>query len=360
MLRSPPSGFNTIIPTAANRYRTTDIAGQQTYSFTVENRENSDRNLCVVEALFPKTDNTPRKHHEYINGCLFTDRDFYEPGDTVFTGGMFKIYGKSGDVAEAAGGREVVLNLKDNNNTICAHTTVKTDKWGGFSHTFTTGEKFKKGAYTITAKTAGTSVDTTVRFDYFEADNIGITIEDAASPIGSGKQKQKYSARLPRYRIGGSYLTGSPMAGGEIEYRVDRIPLSQGGNITPSPLLSAYGFDNCKDLQTPFPKLKGNAALDKNGVLLLETPFKKLQPIRQPMALQLDVVGMSSEGKEYRTTARTLYVPGNRVMGIYVPGKNKKDTPVDINLAVIDHKGRPSTCEAEIWIYKKMYGEPLV
>ncbi|MCP4219043.1 MAG: hypothetical protein GY765_30695 [bacterium] len=339
-------------------YRDKDNSNKQTYYFSAKNPQNGDVNFCGVDARFLKE--TPPEQPEHTSVFLFTDRDLYEPGAAVYTGGILKVLRKTGDIGGTSAGREVVLNIKGPDNTVCAQTNVKTDKWGGFSHTFTPANQLKKGTYTITAESAGTTVHTAIRIESFAPDRFHLVLEDADSSSRPAMLKEKTNVRLPRYRIDASHLTGTPLIDGEIDYRVEEIPSAKSSRFTTSPISRVYSFSNCEDFKPPFPRLKGSAALDKKGSLILDAPFKKLENIRRPIALQLNVTGVSRQGKEYHATARTLYVPGNRVMGIHVPGDSGKNTPVAVNLAVIDHKGRPASCDAEIWIYEKRYGKPPI
>jgi uncharacterized protein YfaS (alpha-2-macroglobulin family) len=281
-------------------------------------------------------------------GKIFTDRDFYLPGDTLYVGGIVKPYNRFEIAANNQQDIPIVLSLKAPDGKIIHRAVVKTDRWGGFFHTIPTGKELKKGSYTISGFHGGSPITRSVRIDYFQSNGMDIRID--------GLNETYRYPRIPQCVITGRYLTGNPMAGDELEYRITPVSFNPIVSSSLNPMLKPFLFE----LDTAFRKvipgmlaMRQKQRLDKTGKLQVKKAFKLLEKSRCAVALNFEAVGSTAEGKEYKTGKRILYFPGNKIIGIKINSFNKIDDEVRADLVVIDSSGRLTTAKADVSILKK-------
>lgn len=126
------------------------------YSLSIKVRKGDDRykyeHSCTFRQPYRTDDGTHGEER------LYTDRAVYRPGQTVYIGGL--CWDRKNDREQAAGGRKVVLALRDPNGKTVAEQTVESDEWGTFSATFALPVKGLSGRYAV--RTGNNSVGFTV------------------------------------------------------------------------------------------------------------------------------------------------------------------------------------------------------
>ncbi|MCP4149670.1 MAG: hypothetical protein GY757_18130 [bacterium] len=301
------------------------------------------------------------KKDEHFDGHLFTDRDYYLQGDTIHIGGMFKICSPSGlremqkRIRQGHPGRYnkvkrdgliITISLKNAKGKLISSSQIKTDCWGGFTHTIKAANDFKKGTYTITATLSyGTNLTKTFRLDYFQPNKFEVVL--------SGFNGKTTAASFQNCMVSGFYHSGTPMAGDKIEFRTLPLSLEKSQKLFTDPKFINYRFfpESSNKIKPFLPK--GKKTLNQKGQCNLGKVFAPLKNIKQPAAFKLEVVGISSEGKEFKTSKNTIYFPGNKLIGIKLPHKSGIDEEIKASLAVVDSSGNWCSAEADITVYEE-------
>jgi len=277
---------------------------------------------------------------------IFTDRVLYKPGSDVNIGCVIK-KSKDGELLNPEI-KKTTLIIKDTKGEEVLKTEVKPDRMGGFSYTWKTTENTPKGYYQIYIECDDDNhyEKGSFRIDYYQPDTIKLEVKNVKNIY------TKYDRVA--FDVFGKYLSGNPMSGDSLEYRMTILrewypyPFKQAE-------LGGYRFD----LNDVFiynrdeEKIEGKGVFDHDGKFRIIKPWDKLSGINCLYGLRFDITGISSEGKEVSTSEYLTYIPGNRVIGIAIPSNyNEIGKPVTAELAAVDSSGNFASTSAIIGIYR--------
>lgn len=267
--------------------------------------------------------------------AVFTERGFYLPGDTVYIGGVAR---------GPATAEPVRLDIKGPGGKIIRETLVIPDRWGGFSYAFKTGKTTKKGLYTVTVEIRGRLASQSFKIDYFQANEFEIQFRDFKTEyLPGGKVKPV---------ITGRYLSGNPMAGARVEYRVVSRTLQDAQPLPFGSGYKRYSFNLDRLFREGAVFIDKTGRLNENGELPV-TGVNGMEAFNHMVVLEMEAIGTSEEGKEFKATARARYFPGSKIIGIGLPRFTGGYGSIEADLVVLDSNGHPTTAAADVTIYNE-------
>ena len=300
----------------------------------------SNRDMALA-----RIDNSPQSSQETkIN--IFSDRDFYRPGDTVYIGGIVKEFA-AGKISSPQL-KTASLEISGPDGQKVKSAELQLDPWGGFKYEFRSAANGKKGRYQIRIKHQNWQNwqnHHEVTIDYYQPNTFEITIVNTA---------ERY---LPqdnfRPEISGSYLAGNPMAGENFEHSLTLAPAT--ARVFTASDLKRYSFGLDRDLVQNDLPAKGGKKLDTEGKYTLNIPLAGFNKTNYLAAMDFSATGKSSEGKEFTASTQSFYFPGNLLTGIQVGYYQNLNDPINAKLALVDHQGKPVSGEIRISLYREFY-----
>lgn len=292
-----------------------------------------------------RLDRAPQPARE-LRVDVFSDRDFYKPGDTVHVAGIVKAYA-SGRVSSPKA-RSASIEILGPDWQRVKSDSLELDALGGFHYPYRSDANGKKGSYQIQVRVADDGSwqgQRQVTIDYYQPN----TFELALSGIA---ERYLFSDRF-RAGISGSYLAGNPMAGDAWSHELSLAPAS--GRVFAAGGLERYAFGLDSDLAQNDPPSQAAGKLDAAGKAELDIPLSRFARTNYLADLLFAATGRSAEGKEYTARARSLFFPGRLITGICLGYYQNSREPIRAELALVDSQGRPASGEVRVTLYKDLY-----
>ncbi len=303
------------------------------------------KNPAAGDLALALIDREPVSDRE-VRITVFSDRDFYKPGDAVHIGGIVKEYasGKVSSSKATSASLEIIgpdwQNVKSDK--------LQLDAWGGFHYEFKSDPAGRKGRYQIQVRIQDIQVwqgQHAVTIDYYQPN----TFEMKISAVADHYLFQD----VFRPSISGSYLAGNPMAGDGFTYRQE---LAQSASrVFTSGGLERFSFGLDSDLARSDPPREGGSKLDASGKHTLSIPMNEFKETNYLADLHFSATGRSAEGKEFTARALSLFFPGNLLTGIHVGYYQNLKEQVKADLALVDFQGKPASGEIRVSLYRGYY-----
>jgi uncharacterized protein YfaS (alpha-2-macroglobulin family) len=303
-----------------------------------KNPENGDMALA-------RADEGPISDRE-VRITVFSDRDFYKPGDTIHIAGIVKECA-SGRIASPRM-RTAALEIIGPDWQNIKTDRVQLDSLGGFQYDFKSDPAGKKGRHRIQVKVqdgAQWRNQHDITIDHYQPNTLQINISNVAGRYLFGETF--------RPEISGSFLAGNPMAGDKFIYR---LQLTQAySKVFTAGSLGRYGFSLDRDLARNDPPIQGEKELDKKGRHALAIPMSSFAQTNYLANIDFSATGRSAEGKEYTARTRPLFFPGNMLAGIRVDYSQSAKEKINAELALVDPQGKPMSGEVRVSLYREVY-----
>ncbi len=292
-----------------------------------------------------RVDHAPPSDRE-LRITVFSDRDFYKPGETVHIGGIVKEYA-SGKVS-SPDAKSASLEISGPDWQRVKSDKLPLDAWGGFHYEFKSDPAGKKGRHQIKVSVADDQTwqgQHAVTIDYYQPNTFEMKVTEVA-------ERYVFSDTF-RAQVSGSYLAGNPMAGDRFTYSL--APTQTAGRAFSSPGLERYAFGLDGDLKQSDPPQQGGNKLAAAGNYTLGIPMNAFSRTNFLADLHFSATGKSAEGKEFTARAISLYFPGDRVTGIRVGYYQNLKEQVKTDLALVDFQGKPVSGEIRVTLYHEHY-----
>jgi len=323
---------------AGNGVLLSDREVQESDLIMANNSEDGDTALARI-------DRRPPSDRE-LRITVFSERDFYKPGDTVHIGGIVKDY-ESGRVSSPKA-TSASIEIMGPDWQKVKSGTLQLDHWGGFQYEFQSDKSGKKGHYQIVVKVADTQTwqgQHAVTIDYYQPNTFELTI--------SGVAKHYLFTDIFHPEINGSYLAGNPMAGDKVTYSL--APTRSEGRVFTSGGLERFAFGLDPELAQDNPPKQGDDRLDASGQFTPSIPMNTFKKTNYLANLNFSTTGKSAEGKEFTTRAQSLFFPGKLLTGIHVSYYQNLKNEVNAELALVDFQGKPASGEIRVTLYQRYY-----
>lgn len=294
-----------------------------------------------------------------ISTRIFTDREYYKPGEMIYIGGVVKAW-KDGKiviphaVTDPGKQKPIALVITDPDSNEILKEDLVPDHFGGFYYAYMTGEKAKKGRYTFKIyKNGSWTGETVATIDYFQPDTIETTV--------SGTKSLYTADDVFAPIVNGRYLSGTPMAGESMEYllytdnagnnNISSTLKLQKNNLEPFTFSLHYAFQRHEE------PVKKKAMFDSLGAANVFVPTSSFGKINYITPLHFQATAITREGKEASISTEALYFPGKRVTGIKLEYYNKIEKPVPVNLVQLDQNGMPVSGKTNLILYKQSFSD---
>jgi uncharacterized protein YfaS (alpha-2-macroglobulin family) len=303
------------------------------------------RNTNDGDMALAKLDRRPPSDRE-VRITVFSERDFYKPGDIVHIAGIIKEYA-SGRVSSPKA-TSASLEIMGPDWQKVKSDTLQLDHWGGFQYEFQSDKSGKKGHYQIVVKVADMQTwqgQHGVTIDYYQPNTFELTIYGVA--------KHYVFTDIFHPEIKGSYLAGNPMAGDKVTYSL--APTRFEGRVFTSGGLERFAFGLDQELAQDNPPKKGDDKLDPSGKFTPSIPMNTFKKTNYLANLNFSATGRSAEGKEFTARAHSIFFPGNRLTGIHIGYYQNLKDQVNADLALVDFQGKPAAGEIRVSLYQMFY-----
>jgi uncharacterized protein YfaS (alpha-2-macroglobulin family) len=292
-----------------------------------------------------RLDHEPPSSRE-VRITVFSDRDFYKPGDTVHVAGIVKEH-VSGKVSSPKS-KQATLDILGPDWQKVKSDKVELDSLGGFHYTYPSDPDGKKGSYRIQVRVADERTwqgQHAVTIDYYQPNTFEITL--------SGVAERYLSSDSFRPQVSGSYLAGNPMAGDSFTHTLSLAPAA--ARIFPSGNLERFSFALDDDLMQNDEPSQGGGKLDAGGKATLGIPLSRFPRTNYLADIHFPVTGRSAEGKEFTAYASSLFFPGRLATGIRLGYYHNLREPIQAELALVDIQGKPAAGEVRVSLYRERY-----
>ena len=303
------------------------------------------KNANAGDMALARIDRRPPSDRE-VRITVFSERDFYKPGDTVHIAGMVKEYA-SGKVSSSKA-TSASLEITGPDWQKVKTDTLQLDRWGGFHYEFNSDPAGKKGPYQIQVSVVDTQswrALHSITIDYYQANTLEVAI--------SGMAKHYLFTDIFRPVISGSYLAGNPMAGDRFTYLLR--PTQTQSKLFASGGLERYRFNLDHLLAMSDPPKQGDDKLDAGGKYTLGIPMNSFKKTNYLADLLFSATGKTAEGKEFTARTQSLFFPGNSLTGIRVDYYQNLKKQVNAELAMVDFQGKPVSGEVRVTLYKEYF-----
>ncbi len=277
---------------------------------------------------------------------VFSDRDFYKPGEMVHVGGIVKEYASGRVSSPKTTG--AILEIMGPDWQKVKGDTLKLDRLGGFHYEFKSDPSGKKGHYQILVKVVDEQTwqgQRGVTIDYYQPNTFEMKV--------SGTAERYLPEDTFHPGISGSYLAGNPMAGDRFTYSL--APIQAAAKVFSSRGLEQYGFGLDRSLAQSDPPQQGGEKLDASGNFTLDIPMSVFKKTNYLADLHFSVTGRSAEGKEFTARTRSLFSPGKLLTGIHVGYYQNLKEQIKTELALVDFQGNPASGEIRVSLYQGYY-----
>jgi len=292
-----------------------------------------------------RIDHDPFSDRE-VRIVVFSDRDFYRPGDSVQIGGIVKEYA-SGKVSSPQA-KTAYLEILGPDWQKVKSVTLQLDPLGGFHYEFKSDPAGKKGQYQVQVRVQDIQSwqgQHGITIDYYQPNTFKVA-------VSSVDARYLFSDTF-HAQVSGSYLAGNPMAGDGITYSLGLTPATS--TAFASGELERYGFGLDQLFVRSDPPREGNEKLDANGKYALSIPMSIFKETNYLATLGFSTTGRSAEGKEFTARKHSLYFPGNYLTGIHIGYYQNLKEQVNAELALVDFEGKPISSEVRVTLYREYY-----
>jgi len=297
------------------------------------------------DLAFKRVTSEPWDRRPDFRAELFTDRDFYKPGDEVHIGGVVREYSQGG--LTPSGLRQVTLELVDPEGQSVHTRILNLDDWGGFYASFPSKADVKKGRYSVIIKGGGLYHSRSIRIDFYQPNVFEVTI---------GKTEAVYTrADTFAAAVSGAYFSGNPMAGDKLVYGLSTSAWPDMSGLGSKEDLSGYRFDLHEHFRRTDPEYKKEAVFDRGGAFAVSIPLKHYGLLNHAAGLQFSATGKSAEGKEYTASSSALILPGKRICGLKTPFYANAKSEIKAKMLLLDDMGRPATGTVLVSLYKQRW-----
>ncbi|MBE0664212.1 MAG: hypothetical protein IH584_00210, partial [Candidatus Aminicenantes bacterium] len=317
---------------AGNGVLLSDKEIQESDLVMAKNANGGDMALAMI-------DRRPPSDRE-VRITVFSERDFYKPGDTVHIGGIVKEYSAGRVYSTKA--TTASLEIMGPDRQKVKSDTLQLDRWGGFKYEYRSDPAGKKGLFQIQVKVTDAQswrALHNITIDYYQPNTIEVAITDMADHY--------LFTDTFRPLISGSYLAGNPMAGDALTYTLSAYN-SDDPKIFKTNGLDRFNFGLAHDLAKKDPLKQAEDKLDANGKFTLDIPMKTFKATNYLAGLNFSVTGKSAEGKEFTVRAKSIFFPGNLLTGIHIGRYQNLKDPVKAELALVDFQGKPASGEIRV------------
>ena len=307
---------------------------------TIIVRRYGKSDLAFKRVTFDPLDRRPDFRAE-----LFTDRDFYRPGDEVHIGGVVREYRQGG--LTPAGLKQVTLELVDPEGQSVHTRLLNLDDWGGFYAFFPSKADAKKGRYTVIIKGGGLYQSRSIRIDYYQPNVFEVTI---------GKTQAVYArADVFVAAVSGAYFSGNPMAGDKLAYGLSTSAWPDLSRLGSKEDLSGFRFDLHEHFRLADPEYKREVVFDRSGAFAVSVPLKHFSRLNHAAGLHFAATAKSAEGKEYTTSSSALILPGRRICGLKMPFYANAKNEIKTQMLLLDNKGSAAAGTVLVSLYKQRW-----
>jgi uncharacterized protein YfaS (alpha-2-macroglobulin family) len=150
-----------------------------------------------------------------IRGFIQSDRGLYRPGETVHFKGFVREIA-AGSAPRVPKKQPVTIEVNDSRGTSVLSTTATMTSFGGFSFDLPLGAEASLGDYYVIAKVAGQVFRERFSVEEFRPAAFELTLRP-----GQKTDRVRPGERLA-FSLDATYLFGAPVAGAEVEWRVNR------------------------------------------------------------------------------------------------------------------------------------------
>jgi uncharacterized protein YfaS (alpha-2-macroglobulin family) len=292
-----------------------------------------------------RIDRRPPSDRE-VRITVFSDRDFYRPGDAVHIAGIVKEHVSGKISSPKTTTAHLVITGPDWQQV--KTDTLQLDRLGGFHYEYKSDPAGKKGRYQIQVNVTDVRSwqgQHGVTIDYYQPNTLEMTI--------SGVAKHYLFTDIFQPEVSGSYLAGNPMAGDKVTYSL--APLLSDGRVFTSGGLARFAFGLDSDLAQESPPVNGGDKLNASGKYAFSIPMSSFKKTHYLANLSFSVTGRSAEGKEFTARALSLFFPGDLLTGIQIGHYQNLAEPVNAELALVDFQGKPASGEIRVSLYQQYY-----
>ncbi len=271
---------------------------------------------------------------------IFTDRDFYLPGDSVYIGGIVKKRWKN-HLARFKD-KKITIIIKDPTYKVIKRIETKTDRFGGFFNEVKTWGGWKRGKYFIKVKVKGAeSREKIVKIDFYKLNKIELE-EKFENEVITASQKNKVF-------VSGKYLSGAPLVGDKLIVNTRVLSSSY---FFVNKLMKAYK----KYCFYPHPVRKSlkrqEFRFDSKGEAEILISLDK-ENIHSLSNIEVEAIGISKDGREYSVRKSFFYIPSNSIVGIKSPYFIKRGKNFEIKLVALDKNGVETSSNSRIVIKRE-------
>jgi len=303
------------------------------------------RDSAQGDMALARLDREPAQNRE-LRVAVFSDRDFYLPGDTVHVAGILKEH-EAGRISSPKA-RAAVIEILGPDWQKVKSDRLEIDALGGFHYPYRSDANGKKGSYRIQVRAEDGGRwqgQHQVTIDSFQPNTFEVTIANVG-------ERYHFSDSF-RAAISGSYLAGNPMAGDACSHELSLAPAAARSFAAGSLERHAFGLD--RDLMQADPAALGAITLDAEGRAELDIPLSRFARTNYLAELRFTATARSAEGKEFTARARSLFFPGRLAAGILLGYYQNSKEPVRAELALVDSLGRPASGEVRVTLYRDDY-----
>lgn len=268
---------------------------------------------------------------------LFTDKYLYQAGERLEVSGIVRDT-KRGRL-DLPDGVAAELLVKSPQQAVCHREPLTLDAWGGFHVGFTIPVKWGKGRFTLALVVAGRELSGGgFTVDSFSRHTMACTfngLESISTPM-----------KPARLQVTGRYLSGNPMAGETLSYRLtwknnEWDPWSYRSF---NRLGQSYDFHLHNVWQTLPAEITGQEHLDEQGRFALTVDWRRHPLPRGICGVHGEITVSSREGKEISAFRSSVLIPGKRLVGIGAAHRGVKtgnDVHWTVPLIMVDASGWP-------------------
>ncbi len=273
---------------------------------------------------------------------IFTDREYYLPGEDIHMGGIFKIRWRNKllDLKN----KNMMLFIEDPSTKIIKKQKIRLDYSGGFYYRFKTKKSFKRGKYYFYLKGENWKTDyISVNLDFFKPNIIEVKQRIEKTEIVSDEKN--------RIEVKGSYLNGVPMSEDKVYVKLR---------------FSSNSWFFVKKLKEEFKNYRFNIPYfsrsakrktlkfnEKGELSFVVDPSKYKLPSLSKV--YIETIGVAKDGKEYSARSGFHYYSSDSIVGIKVPYFVKAGKTIKIAFVALNSKGNLTETDAVISIDRRFW-----
>ena len=260
--------------------------------------------LCASKAGYGRTDTLRCTAYGYAVAdsvaaddltYIYTDRAVYRPGQTIQVSGL--VFSGSKDEFAVCAGREVELTVTDANGNTLAEQTVKTNDMGSFSTQVALPETCMPGVVRI----EGNDGSVTCRVEEYKRPVFEVELKPLEGAYALGDSVTMEGTALN--------YTGTPVAGGEVQYTVTRSVRWSVRGQQPEQTVAAgkTTVDGEGRFQIPFRLVSNASKVDKYAIDNFVVAVSVTSPAGETQEA-LHTVSAGNKSLDLGYTSHTLYI----------------------------------------------------